>query len=125
MYLLDTNILLEILLQQENSNECEKFMNNNLGALAISDFTLHSIGVILLRDKKYEVFGNFISEVLEKVIIFNLPMSSYSLIAEYSKKTGLDFDDTYQCLVAKHYILSIVTMDFDFKKVEDVKVLFL
>ncbi len=125
MYLLDTNILLEILLQQKNSNECEKFMNNNLGALAISDFTLHSIGVILLRDKKYEVFGNFISEVLEKVIIFNLPMSSYSLIAEYSKKTGLDFDDTYQCLVAKHYILSIVTMDFDFKKVEDVKVLFL
>jgi predicted nucleic acid-binding protein len=48
MYLLDTNILLEILLQQEKSSECEHFMNNNLGAIAISDFTLHSIGVILL-----------------------------------------------------------------------------
>ncbi len=125
MYLLDTNILLEILLQQEKSSECEYFMNNNLGAIAISDFTLHSIGVILLRNKKFEVFGKFISEVLEKVIIFSLPTSSYSVIADYSKKKGLDFDDTYQCLVAKHYLLSVVTMDTDFKKVEDVQVLFL
>jgi len=39
MYLLDTNILLEILLQQEKSEECESFMNNNHGALAISVFT--------------------------------------------------------------------------------------
>ena len=125
MYLLDTNILLEILLQQEKSSDCENFINNNLGAVAISDFTLHSIGVILLRSKKYEVFGNFISEVLEKVIVFSLPMSSYSFISEYSQKTGLDFDDTYQCLVAKHFIMSIVTMDLDFKKVEHVKVMFL
>jgi len=125
MYLLDTNILLEILLQQEKSEECESFMNNNLGALAISDFSLHSIGVILLRNNKYEIFTSFTSEILEKVIVFNLPINLYPLITEYSKKTGLDFDDTYQCLIAKHYILSIVTMDLDFKKAENVQVLFL
>ena len=39
---------------------------------------------------------------------------------------NLDFDDAYQYLVAKHYELTLVTMDRDFKKIEeDLKILFL
>ncbi len=49
MYLLDTNIFLEILLGQEKKDECKKFLIANEDNIFISDFSLHSIGVILFR----------------------------------------------------------------------------
>jgi len=49
MNLVDTNIFLEILLKQEKSEACKSFLSKNKGAINISDFTLHSIGVILFR----------------------------------------------------------------------------
>ena len=49
MYLVDTNIFLEILLKQNKSESCKAFLDKNIGAISISDFTLHSIGVILFR----------------------------------------------------------------------------
>ncbi len=93
MYLLDTNIFLEILLGQNRSKECELFINDNRGNLVISDFSLHSIGVILLRNNKHDTFSSFASEILEKIMVFSLPVSMYTTLPEYSKKTGLDFDD--------------------------------
>ncbi len=119
MYLLDTNIFLEILLGQDKSKACELFINDNRGNLAISDFSLHSIGVILLRNNNHDLFSNFASEIVEKIMIFSLPVNMYSMLPEYSKQTGLDFDDTYQCLIAKYYQLSIFTMDRDFEKAPD------
>ena len=49
MYLVDTNIFLEILLNDPNKLNCEKFLNDNINNLYISDFSLHSIGIILWR----------------------------------------------------------------------------
>ena len=34
-------------------------------------------------------------------------------------KFGLDFDDTYQYMIATEYDLEIATLDSDFKKVRD------
>ncbi len=45
MYLIATNIFLEILLKQKRKEKCKKFLNANLGQLHISDFSLHSIGL--------------------------------------------------------------------------------
>ena len=47
MYLIDTNIFLEVLLTQEKKETCKKFLDENIKNLYISDFSLHSIGVIL------------------------------------------------------------------------------
>ncbi len=44
--LIDTNIFLEILLDQEKKNICKEFLNYNIDHLFLSDFSLHSIGVI-------------------------------------------------------------------------------
>jgi len=49
MYLIDTNIFLEILLKQDKSEACKTFLDKNTDAINISDFTFHSIGVILFR----------------------------------------------------------------------------
>ena len=48
MYLVDTNVWLERLLDQERSEEVGQFLTEIApDELAVSDFTLHSIGVIL------------------------------------------------------------------------------
>ncbi|GBE28016.1 hypothetical protein BMS3Bbin03_01951 [bacterium BMS3Bbin03] len=60
MYLLDTNIFLAILLDQEKSAACKEFLNKNYDKVFISDFSLHSIGVILFNYNKKQVFKDFI-----------------------------------------------------------------
>ncbi len=64
MFLIDTNIFLEILLGQDKKEICNNFLNDHIDDLAISDFSLHSIGVILFKYRKQDVFLKFISDVL-------------------------------------------------------------
>jgi hypothetical protein len=49
MFLADTNIFLEILLAGDKAETCKNFLSQNLGKIHISDFSLHSVGVILFR----------------------------------------------------------------------------
>ncbi|MBU0559213.1 MAG: PIN domain-containing protein [Bacteroidetes bacterium] len=125
MHLLDTNIFLEILLSQEKSSVCKTFITSHYDEISISDFSLHSIGVILFRYKKHEIFSGFILDMIPKIRILNLPSSEYVKLFCSDTKYELDFDDFYQYIIAKYYDLQIVTMDSDFKKVKDVKVNFL
>lgn len=125
MYLLDTNIFLEILLDQEKSSECKRFLLSNENQIFISDFSLHSIGVILFRYKKIKIFNSFVEDVISKIRVLNLPTSEYTRMESSTKKLQLDFDDLYQYHIAKYFELKIVTMDSDFKKVQDLEVIFL
>ena len=64
MYLVDTNIWLERLLDQERSAEVGQFLAQTpTGQLMMSDFTLHSIGVILDRLGKRHVLLQFVDGV--------------------------------------------------------------
>jgi len=126
MFLVDTNIFLKILLGQRKKEEAKKFLSENIGRLYITDFSLHSIGVILFKLKKPEVFEEFVRDVLPNVEILSLPQESYPELVTLHKKLSLDFEDAYQCAVANVFDLTIVTMDEDFVKALDyVKVLFL
>ncbi len=119
MYLIDANVFLEVLLTQEKQEICKSFLSANLGNLGITDFSLHSIGVILFRNKREDIFHKFVSDVMPNVEIIALPRASYEDLAEIKRKLYLDFDDAYQYKVAMDYGLEIVTMDRDFEKVED------
>lgn len=88
------------------------------------DFSLHSIGVILFRHNKQKIFEDFLNDVLTKIRILNLPSTAYIPMMKSSKGNDLDFDDFYQYVVAKYYDLQIVTMDSDFKKIQDLKIAF-
>ena len=125
MYLLDTNIFLKILLNQEKKLICQEFISENSDKIAISDFSFHSIAVILFRYKKHSVLKDFYADIISKIQVLNLPKPAYKSLIENTSKFGLDFDDMYQYSVAKHFNLEIVTMDTDFKKVSDLKVIFL
>lgn len=125
MYLIDTNIFLEILLQQDKSKDCKIFLDKNIGFLNISDFSLHSIGVILYRNKKEAIFLKFISDILPKIGLIPLPKDDYKEVANIKKKYELDFDDSYQYCICKRFNLKLITMDKDFKKVKDIDIQFL
>ena len=124
MFLVDTNIFLEILLGQEKKTICKKFLDDNTGNLNISDFSLHSIGVILFRHNKEEVFRHFIKDVLPKIWVLSLPGDSYLNVIETRESLKLDFDDSYQYGIAKNHGLTIVTLDKDFEKIKDIPIRF-
>jgi len=125
MFLVDTNIFLEILLSQTKNDECKQFLEANVGSLHLTDFSLHSIGVILFRYGYEDVFSTFLADVFSNTTLLSLPMIRYTEVVMAKKSLSLDFDDAYQYCIAKAYGLTIVTMDQDFEPVTDVQVYFL
>ena len=125
MFLVDTNVFLEILLKRDKKEDCKKFLDNSIGNLNITDFSLHSIGVILFRYGKEEVFRKFVEDIMPNIKPLSLPMELYREVVNVRKSLNLDFDDAYQYCVAKYYGLKVVTMDRDFERIKDLKILFL
>ena len=116
-YLVDTNIFLEILLNQAGRKKCEMFLQNEPGAAWISDFTLHSIGVLLFRQKRSELFERFVADTLPQLAVLSLSETGYSRLSEVNTRFNLDFDDAYQFSVAQESKLAIATQDKDFQRV--------
>ena len=125
MYLIDTNIVLEIFLKQEKSDICKTFLKDHIGSLHISDFSLHFIGVILFRLNQAPVFASFIADALPNINLVNLPKTSYTELIATKESQNLDFDDLYQYLMCKSYSFELVTMDNDFKKTKGILVRYL
>ncbi len=121
MYLVDTNIFLEILLAQIKKDACKHFLDTHSGSLSLSDFSLHSIGVIAFRKGQEDIFENFLQDTLPHVDIVTLSRTGYAQLAHVKHLKHhfrLDFDDAYQYQVAKEHALEIVTLDSDFKRVQ-------
>ena len=121
----DTTIFLEVLLTQDKEEDCKEFLDKNIGNLHMTDFSLHSIGVITFRYNKEDLFGKFVEDMLPTTMLLSLPMEFYGGIVNSKKDLNLDFDDAYQYYVARYYGLKIVTMDKDFEKIKDTDILFL
>lgn len=117
-YLVDTNVWLERLLNQDKSEVVSEFLNRTLSdRLLVSDFGIHSIGVILCRLKKLDILTMFLKDLFINGQIEKLTLEPLDLIdvSDNIKKHKLDFDDSYQYTVAEKYGLTIVTFDKDFK----------
>ncbi|RZN39271.1 MAG: PIN domain-containing protein [Methanophagales archaeon ANME-1-THS] len=125
MFLVDANIFLEILLGRDKKESCKKFLDDNVRNLNMTDFSLHSIGVILFRYDKEDVFQKFIGDVMPNVKLLSLPIELYGEVISASRNLNLDFDDAYQYSTAKYYGLKVVTMDTDFERIGDAEILFL
>lgn len=66
--LVDTNVFLEILLSDSRSDEAREFLeNSNRHELFVSDFALHSIGLLLLRRSLPEVFVQFLEDTIDAI----------------------------------------------------------
>jgi hypothetical protein len=118
MYLVDTNIFLEALLEQQKAKEVRCFFQNvALGEIFITDLSLHSIGIILFGLGKLELFISFLEDmIIDGIEILSLQPDGLKLLNSIAQKFKLDFDDAYQYLVAEKYNLQLVSFDKDFDR---------
>ena len=120
MYFLDTNILLEIALEQEKADITGTFLNKIKNAnVFISDLSIHSIGIILFNNKKEETFISLTNElILNEVSVVAIPLEKLQEVEKTSKEFKLDFDDAYQYCLAKTYSLQLISFDKDFDRTD-------
>lgn len=116
-YLVDTNIFLEILLEQSKAEDCKKFLSEHFNEIMITDFCIHSIGIICYRKKLFEVYEKFIADIVQYTPIITLTKFELHLMAQHSKDSLLDYDDSYQLEASTFNHLEIATMDKDFYRV--------
>lgn len=117
--LVDTNIFLEILLEQKRSEEAKGLLRKvDQHDFFISDFALHSVGLLLSRQRKPEVFRQFLSDLISNAGIIQLGLSPSEMeeVIQAAASFRLDFDDAYQYAVAERYGLAIVSFDGDFDR---------
>jgi hypothetical protein len=110
---------LENLLDQERAKEVKEFLNNvKTNRLYISDFTLHSIGIILTKFKKYDTLVKFLDDLFvdNSVNLVRLEPESVKNVLNVISQYNLDFDDAYQYVCADKYNLVIISFDADFDK---------
>jgi predicted nucleic acid-binding protein len=121
MYLLDSNIFLELLLDQEQADKVEEFLRRMPGEkLHISEFSVYSVGIVQFRRKQFETFIRFLEDliVIGGVRLLRLSVQDLEDLAAVARRFGLDFDDGYQYLVAEKYGLEIISFDSDFDRTE-------
>lgn len=117
MYLIDTNVWLERLLDREKSAEAAKFFEQIPGDLLfMTDFSLHSMGVIFSKLKQAETLESFIDDVFNysAARLIHLTPQDLIQVSKTISKFGLDFDDAYQYVAAEKYDLTIISFDSDF-----------
>lgn len=121
MYLLDTSIIAELLLDQEKANEVERFLRNTLREnLHLSEFALYSLGIVLLRRQMHDTFLRLVDDLLVTggIRLVRLGVEDMQDIVHASRRFNLDFDDAYQYAVAEKHNLTIVSFDSDFDRTE-------
>ena len=120
MYLIDTNVFLEILLEQEKYKECEALINftsQSEASFHVSSFTLHSIEVMMIRNKKIRELSEFLSDIISsKIVRLETNTADELQILRIMKRFNLDFDDAMQFFLCEKYKLKIVSYDKHFDK---------
>ena len=120
MYLADTNIFLEALLEQEKANQVKRFLESiDLSTVCMTDFSLYSIGIALFRKRKYPIFISFIEDIVGGGIhILSLSVEDMKTLEHPVQKFNLDFDDAYQYAVAEKYNLQLISFDQHFDQTD-------
>ena len=119
MYLVDTNVWLERLLDQTRANEVGHFLDRiSSERLFITDFAFHSIGVVMVRLDRKDGLSRFVQDTLIEgaVSLIHLEPGDTQHLLRIIEQFGFDFDDAYQYSAAEKYDLTIVSFDSDFDR---------
>jgi len=121
VYLLDTNIFLELLLKQDESASVQALLSNKDPAdLHISDLAFHSIGIILYQKHSARLFSLFVQDLFGEggITILGLGSEDMQRLMQVAAVFQLDFDDAYQYVVAEKFDLMLVSFDTDFDRTD-------
>jgi uncharacterized protein len=117
--LVDTNIILEVMLNQPQARDAQAFLAlAGKHELHLSNFALHSICQILLRRKLVAALDSFIKTAIlsGNFTVLSLPPLSVQEVVDAARLLRLDFDDAYQYTVAEKHNLTLVSFDKDFDR---------
>jgi len=117
MYLLDTNIWLERLLDQDKSEEVRLFLDSIPSQLiAITDFAFHSVAIVLCKLQRTDVLKSLIQDAFIEgsVSLIHLEPEDIYRVVSVIENHKLDFDDAYQYVAAEKYGIELVSFDSDF-----------
>ncbi len=86
----------------------------------MTDFSLHSIGVILHRLNRRDEFLRFVQDLFidGAVGLISLEPADMERLVAVIDRFGLDFDDAYQYVAAELYDVQLVSFDGDFDGTE-------
>ena len=119
--LIDTNVFLEIILGQQRADEATALLAKTAEhEFFLSDYSLHSIGLLLLRRKQHDIFQSFLRDltVNATVTLASLSTSDMPVVIDVARRYHLDFDDAYQYSVAKKFGLTLISFDSDFDRTD-------
>jgi hypothetical protein len=124
-FLIDTNIFLEIILDQLKADEAKSLLSETeKHDFYISDFSLHSIGLILFRRNQYQIFQQFVNDMMINagMMVLSLSLEDMASVIRVAQKFKLDFDDSYQYALTEKHKLVLVSFDADFDRTDQGKV---
>lgn len=104
--LIDTNIVLEVLLGQSKAEQARALLAKaEEHEFFISDYSLHSIGLLLFRRKQHGVFLEFLNDMMMRagMRMISLGIEDMASVTQASQGFSLDFDDAYQYAAAEKY----------------------
>ncbi len=120
-YLLDSNVWLELLFEQERAEDVRRLLETEpMAQIAISEFSLYSIGIALARSGLEHAFVKFVSDTLEGTALARIRLDTTDLkeVMSVRKRFRLDFDDAYQYVAAEKHNLTLVSFDADFDRTD-------
>jgi len=121
VYLVDTNVWLERLLDQTKSEEVGRFLDHiSSDRFFVTDFAFHSIAVIMDRLKQIDAFLRFVQDgfIDGAISLIRLEPEDTHRITSVIKQFNMDFDNAYQYTAAEKYNLIIVSFDSDFDQTD-------
>ena len=126
-YLIDTNIFLEVLLDQKEAPQCLTFLESvESGKVkaVVTSFALHSIAIILEKLKGIESYRHFLEIItnFEGLMTYSTTPHDEIEICTLSKQQNLSFDDAMHYYVAKTFGLKLVSLDDDFDRTDIIRV---
>jgi len=119
--LIDTNIFLEIILEQEKAEEAKQLLlRTDEHELCLTDYSLHSIGLLLFRRKQHDIFHQFLTDRIlnARIRLRTLTVQGILEVIEAAQRFKLDFDDAYQYVIAEKNSLEIISFDSDFDRTD-------
>lgn len=127
MYFVDANIFLELLLEQQRADHCERFLTrikNGKDEAVITDFLVDAILLVLERHGKSSVeLATFISSLsaYKGLRVYFLSLVDRLFATRHMKEFGLDFDDatTYQA-IKRTSVDTLVSFDTHFDGIDGI-----
>ena len=117
--LIDTNLFLEIILEQKNAEQAKSLLQRTREhEFFITDYSLHSIGLLLFRRRQHDAFKSFLRDLTVRagITVISVSTDQMEAVIDASEKFRLDFDDAYQYVAAEEQGLILVSFDGDFDR---------